>query len=115
MRKLGSVDDSEGRVTRAWRRYGTQANALVLQCSPVPKTNIRLARAGLGLAIVYQDQVREEIARGELVAVLEKFCEPFPGYYLFYPNRRHASPALRALIDYLRESRKPARSRKRPR
>ena len=76
--------------------------------------NIRLARAGLGLAIVYQDQVREEIARGELVAVLEKYCEPFPGYYLFYPNRRHAAPALRAFIDYLRESRKPARGRKRP-
>lgn len=73
--------------------------------------NIRLARAGLGLAIVYEDQVREEVARGELVPVLEKFCEPFPGYFLFYPHRRHASPALRALIDYLRESRKLRRSR----
>ena len=64
--------------------------------------NIRLARAGLGLAILYEDQVRDEIARGELVAVLEKYCEPFPGYYLFYPHRRHASPALRALVDYIR-------------
>lgn len=73
--------------------------------------NIRLARAGLGLAIVYEDQVREEVARGELVPVLEKYCEPFPGYYLFYPHRRHASPALRALIDYLRESRKTRRRR----
>lgn len=27
--------------------------------------------------------------------------EPFPGYYLYYPARRQASPALRALIDYL--------------
>ncbi|MFL5617333.1 MAG: LysR family transcriptional regulator [Gemmatimonadaceae bacterium] len=72
--------------------------------------NIRLARAGLGLAIVYEDQVRDEIARGELVPVLEKFCEPFPGYYLFYPQRRHASPALRALIDHLRESRQAGRS-----
>lgn len=73
--------------------------------------NIRLARAGLGLAIAYEEQVREEVARGELVPVLEKYCEPFPGYYLFYPHRRHASPALRALIDYLRESRKTRRSR----
>jgi len=68
--------------------------------------NIRLARAGLGLAIVYEDQVRDEVARGELVPVLEEFCEPFPGYYLFYPQRRHTSPALRALIDYLREWRR---------
>src|SRR5215207_9935297 len=60
--------------------------------------NIRLARAGLGLAIVYEDQVREEVARRELIPVLKEFCEPFPGYYLFYPQRRHASPALRVLI-----------------
>ncbi|HET7458857.1 MAG TPA: LysR family transcriptional regulator [Gemmatimonadaceae bacterium] len=70
--------------------------------------NIRLARAGVGLAIVYEDQVRDEVARGELVPVLEEFCEPFPGYYLYYPQRRHASPALRALIDHLRRARQPA-------
>ena len=70
---------------------------------------ILLARAGLGLAIVYEDQVRDEVARGELVPVLEEFCEPFPGYYLYYPQRRHASRALRALIDHLRRARQPAR------
>jgi DNA-binding transcriptional LysR family regulator len=70
--------------------------------------NIRLARAGLGLTIAYEDQVREEVARGELVPVLEAFCEPFPGYYLYYPQRRHASPALRAFIDHLRRARRPA-------
>lgn len=77
--------------------------------------NIRLARAGLGLAVVYEDQVRDEVARGELVPVLEEFCEPFPGYYLFYPQRRHASPALRALIEHLRGSRQAGRGRKRSR
>jgi DNA-binding transcriptional LysR family regulator len=73
--------------------------------------NIRLARAGLGLAIVYDYQVREELARGELVPVLEKFCEPFPGYYLFYPQRRHASPALRAFIEHLRGTRRERKRR----
>lgn len=73
--------------------------------------NIRLARDGLGLTIVYEDQVRDEIARGELVPVLKEFCEPFPGYYLYYPHRRHASPALRALIDHLRNVRRPVRAR----
>jgi DNA-binding transcriptional LysR family regulator len=37
--------------------------------------------------------------------VLEEFSTPFPGFYLYYPQRRHASPALRALIDYLRRVR----------
>lgn len=77
--------------------------------------NIHLARAGLGLAIVYEDQVRAEVARGELVPLLQEFCEAFPGYYLFYPQRRHASPALSALIGHLRASRKAARSGKRTR
>ena len=73
--------------------------------------NIRLARDGLGLTIVYEDQVRDEIARGELVPVLQEFCEPFAGYYLYYPQRRHASPALRALIEHLRRRREGAPSR----
>ena len=74
--------------------------------------NIRLARAGLGLAIVYEDQVRDEVARGELVPVLKEFCEPFAGYYLYYPQRRHASPALRALVEYLRRARQEGRAKR---
>jgi DNA-binding transcriptional LysR family regulator len=74
--------------------------------------NIRLARDGFGLTIVYEDQVRDEVTRGELIPVLHDYCEPFPGYYLYYPQRRHASPALRALIDHIREKRQPVRGRK---
>jgi DNA-binding transcriptional LysR family regulator len=40
--------------------------------------------------------VRDQIARGELVPVLEEFSTPFQGFYLYYPQRRHVSPALRA-------------------
>jgi DNA-binding transcriptional LysR family regulator len=66
---------------------------------------VRLARAGVGLAMVYDGQVRDDVARGDLVPVLEEFSTPFPGFYLYYPQRRHASPALRALVDYLRRAR----------
>jgi DNA-binding transcriptional LysR family regulator len=67
---------------------------------------LRLAREGFGLTIVYEDEVTDEVGRGELVPVLEDFCGPFSGYYLYYPQRRHASPALRALVDYLRAARR---------
>jgi DNA-binding transcriptional LysR family regulator len=63
--------------------------------------NIRLAAAGVGLALGREDLVRPYVERGELVTVLEEFSTPFPGFYLYYPARRQASPALRALIDYL--------------
>ncbi len=77
--------------------------------------NRRLAIAGLGVTLSYERHVRDALERRELVRVLEKFCAPFPGYYLYYPQRRHASRALRALIDHLRRWRQTGRGRKRAR
>ena len=73
--------------------------------------NIALARAGLGLTIVYEDQVHEDVAKGVLVPVLKEFLVPFPGYYLFYSQRRHTSPALRAFIEHIRATRLSPRRR----
>ncbi|HEU0014023.1 MAG TPA: LysR substrate-binding domain-containing protein [Longimicrobium sp.] len=67
---------------------------------------MRLVTAGLGLTMGMGDGVRPYLDRGEVVSVLEEFCPPFPGYYLYYPQRRQASPALRALIGYLLERRR---------
>ena len=44
--------------------------------------------------------------------VLEEFSDPFSGFYLYYPQRRHTSPALRALVEYLKAARKPGRRTK---
>lgn len=66
---------------------------------------IRLAVDGLGLAMAWERRVRRHIEAGELVAVLEEYTPAFPGFYLYYPDRRHTSPALRAFIDYLFELR----------
>jgi DNA-binding transcriptional LysR family regulator len=71
-----------------------------------PVMNVRLAIAGAGVTMVREDRVREELAHGTLVVVLDKFSTPFPGYYLHYPQRKHASPALRALVDFLRRKRR---------
>jgi DNA-binding transcriptional LysR family regulator len=65
----------------------------------------RLARAGVGLTIAREERIRPHLDRGELVAVLETYSAPFPGLYLYYPQRRQASPALRALLDHLRQMR----------
>jgi DNA-binding transcriptional LysR family regulator len=70
-----------------------------------PSLIVRLARGGVGLAMLFESQVREALARGELVAVLEEFCTPFPGFYLYYPQRKHASRALQAFVDHLRKTR----------
>jgi DNA-binding transcriptional LysR family regulator len=57
---------------------------------------------GLGLAYMPEDQVRDHVAAGRLVRVLEDWCAPFPGYHLYYTSRRQCSPALSLLIDALR-------------
>ncbi|HVO12703.1 MAG TPA: LysR family transcriptional regulator [Vicinamibacteria bacterium] len=63
---------------------------------------IRAALDGLGLAYTLEDYVADHVARGELVRVLEDWCPPFDGYFLYYPSRRHQPPALQALVDTLR-------------
>jgi DNA-binding transcriptional LysR family regulator len=90
--------------TERGRDFSVAVRARVLTTDPAPI--VRLARAGAGLAMLYEDQAREDVARGDLVPVLEEFSTPFPGFYLYYPQRRHASPALRALVDYLRRARR---------
>ncbi len=57
---------------------------------------------GLGLAYMPEDIVAPHIASGDLVRVLADWCPPFPGYRLYYPSRRHASPAFSLLVEALR-------------
>lgn len=58
--------------------------------------------AGLGLAYLPEDQVKAHLADGRLVRVLADWCGPFPGYHLYYPSRRQATPAFSLLVDALR-------------
>ena len=57
---------------------------------------------GLGIAYMPEDQALEHIVQGRLVRVLEDWCPSFAGYHLYYPSRRHASPAFGVLVDALR-------------
>ena len=66
---------------------------------------IRLACAGAGLTFGMEETFRPYLGQGELVAMLEPFLPPFPGFYLYYPGRRPQPPKLRALVDYLRSRR----------
>lgn len=62
----------------------------------------RTVLAGRGISFQLEDAVRPMIADGRLVRLLEDWCPPFSGYHLYYPSRRHLSPAFRLLIDILK-------------
>ncbi|WP_373928772.1 LysR family transcriptional regulator [Sphingomonas aerolata] len=60
------------------------------------------AVAGRGIAFMIEDHATDQIANGHLVRVLEDWCEPFDGHYLYYPSRRQPSPAFSLFLETLR-------------
>ncbi len=63
---------------------------------------IDAAVSGRGIAFMIEDHAAPQIADGTLVRVLEDWCEPFDGHYLYYPSRRQPSPAFSLLLEALR-------------
>ena len=63
---------------------------------------IRAAVEGIGLSFVSEELVEPQLKSGELVRVLDDWCQPFPGFFLYYPSRRQQPAALAALINTLR-------------
>jgi DNA-binding transcriptional LysR family regulator len=63
---------------------------------------IRAALDGVGLAFLAEQHAEPHLTKGTFVRVLEDWCPPFPGYFLYYPSRRQQPAALAALIDALR-------------
>jgi len=63
---------------------------------------LQAARDGMGFAYVPFDVMRPHIDAGELVPVLEDWWPSFPGYHLYYANRRQIAPALALVIEALR-------------
>jgi DNA-binding transcriptional LysR family regulator len=63
---------------------------------------VNAAVAGFGLAHVPEDLAQPYLAEGRLIRVLEDWCPIWPGYHLYYPSRRQASPAFALLVDTLR-------------
>src|SRR6266478_6431989 len=60
------------------------------------------ALQGLGILYAYDDdRVADALARGQLKRVLADWSLTSPGLFLYYSNRRHSQPALRAFIDCL--------------
>jgi DNA-binding transcriptional LysR family regulator len=60
------------------------------------------ALEGLGIAFLPEEEFAPHMEKGRLVRVLEDWCAPFEGYYLYDPSRRQPSPAFSLVLDALR-------------
>lgn len=65
---------------------------------------LRAAEDGVGIACVFEGQAQSRLAARRLRRVLEDWCAPMPGFYLYYPSRRQMPAGLRAFVDLVRES-----------
>ncbi|TXR50186.1 LysR family transcriptional regulator [Phyllobacterium endophyticum] len=63
---------------------------------------VEAAVGGAGIAFLLHHMAPQAIAKGDLISMLEDWCAPFPGVYLYYPSRRQMRPALRAFIDFFK-------------
>jgi DNA-binding transcriptional LysR family regulator len=88
-----------------FKRRGRSVNAHVTGRLVFNGSDLMVAAAltGNGLIWVPEDIVREHVAAGRLIAVLDEWAITYPGYHLYYASRR-ASPALTLVVEALRYS-----------
>ncbi|MFN6997821.1 MAG: LysR family transcriptional regulator [Aquincola tertiaricarbonis] len=62
---------------------------------------VEAALRGLGIAYVPETAAQAELDAGRLVRVLDDWCPPVPGLFLYFPANRHMPAPLRAFVDLL--------------
>ncbi|PDT78465.1 LysR family transcriptional regulator [Bradyrhizobium sp. C9] len=70
---------------------------------------LRAVHDGVGYWATFEGYVRYGIKSGALVSVLDDWCPPFDGPFLYYPSRRQPPPALAAFVSFVADWRKQAR------
>lgn len=63
-----------------------------------------LARAGVGIAYVFEPLVADDLAAGRLVEILPEASITEDGLFLYYPRRASLAPKLRAFVAAAREA-----------
>ncbi|MGE6761120.1 LysR substrate-binding domain-containing protein [Corallococcus interemptor] len=58
----------------------------------------------VGIAFWAEERVRPFVQSGKLVALMEDWCAPFPGFFLYYPKQKHTAPPVRAFVQFLRQT-----------
>jgi DNA-binding transcriptional LysR family regulator len=63
---------------------------------------LQAALAGRGIAHVFEEYAKPHLDTGRLIEVLADWSPTLPTWFLYYPNRRLPSAAMRAFLNYVR-------------
>jgi DNA-binding transcriptional LysR family regulator len=66
---------------------------------------VALLLGGAGLMYAPEPLMAPLVQAGQVRLVLEPWCSPGPGFYIYYSSRRQLPTGLRLLIDLIREMR----------
>lgn len=90
-----------------WRFVKDGQELLIDVDGPMTLDEASLARIaainGVGIGYFMEADVREDIAAGRLIRILEDWTPPLEPLCLYYPNRRNASAAFQAFIGLARD------------
>jgi DNA-binding transcriptional LysR family regulator len=64
---------------------------------------IRAAEQGLGLGYVPERLAADQLQRGTLVKVLERFCPSYEPLHIYYPTHRLTPPKLKVFVELARK------------
>lgn len=97
-----------GPNTAPWRwEFVQDGKPFDVMVDPQVTTNdlrlmLRMALAGGGITFATRDCMREHLESGVLVPLLTDYLPPFPGFQLYFPQRKHMAPKLRAFVEHVR-------------
>lgn len=66
---------------------------------------ISSALNGAGITFAMRQTFQPYIDGGQLVPLLDDYLPTFPGFFLYFPQRRNMAPKLRALVEHIRVQR----------
>jgi len=99
--------DDWSSAEKQWRLHGPQGEVLVPVSGPlVINTSAGLhqaARSGMGVVMLHDALVREDLERGRLVALLKDYHLPRRPMNLMYAQDRFRLPKLRSFVEFALE------------
>ncbi|CAO3438412.1 LysR family transcriptional regulator [Azospirillum endophyticum] len=103
-RGLRHLYPSTGRI-EDWPLHGkggaTPADIPAIAVASAIEPLIYLAEQGLGLACLPDFAIRDQLAKGSLVSVLDDAVRHTGTFRILWPSSRHLSPKLRVFVDFM--------------
>ncbi|MGY2293016.1 LysR family transcriptional regulator [Pseudomonas sp. SDO528_S397] len=92
---------------KLWRLSGPEGEVEVAVSGPMTVNSSqalhRAARAGMGIVMLPEALVGDDLQAGTLVALLPGYQPPFRPMHLLYAQDRYRLPKLRAFVDFVME------------